>query len=274
VIAAIERFDDGEVFLAFRAPLEQYSYSYRGDELVHAASTMKIAVMLGLFEAAAAGELRLDDRVTLRNEFASIMDGAPYSLLPSDDSDPELYTLIGAEVALQELCRRMIVRSSNLATNVLVEIVGSTRIQQVLQSVGATRMRVLRGVEDGPAFRAGWSNLATADDLARQLSAIAFGCVLDQGTPLPAFALLASQEFNELIPAALPPGYRAAHKTGSITAILHDAAIVVPEEPGPMPYVIVVLTRGFPSEARAAEAIRAVARAVHDTRPRALLGVD
>src|SRR4029079_6666097 len=56
-------------------------------------------------------------------------------------------------------------------------------------------------------------------------------------------SILLAQEFNERIPAGLPAGVRVAHKTGEITRIAHDAAIVYP--PGRSPYVLVVLTRGI-----------------------------
>ena len=53
--------------------------------------------------------------------------------------------------------------------------------------------------------------------------------------------ILERQKFNESIPAGLPPGTRVAHKTGEITKIHHDAAIVF----APRPFVLVILTRGL-----------------------------
>ena len=66
-------------------------------------------------------------------------------------------------------------------------------------------------------------------------------------------AIMLAQEFNEKIPAGLPPGIRVAHKTGDITAVSHDAAIVYP--PGRQPYVLVVLTRGITDGAKSAKLI-------------------
>ena len=66
-------------------------------------------------------------------------------------------------------------------------------------------------------------------------------------------AILLAQEFNEKIPAGLPPGTRVAHKTGEITAVSHDAAIVYPA--GRKPYVLVVLTRGIAEGAKASKLI-------------------
>jgi beta-lactamase class A len=65
-------------------------------------------------------------------------------------------------------------------------------------------------------------------------------------------AILLAQELNDEIPAGLPPGTRVAHKTGQITGVLHDAAIVYPSGHGP--YILVVLTSGIP-EAKVAQAL-------------------
>jgi beta-lactamase class A len=264
VAAAIAAHSEGEVFVAFSSSAPPWSYDHRGDEVVHAASTMKVPVLVALHRAAHVGELSLDDLLVVRNEFASIVDGSPYTLSPADDSDPELYTRLGEPMPLHELARRMIVRSSNLATNLLVARLGAANIQRTIEDLGTTHMRVLRGVEDDKAFAAGLSNTATANDLARLMATIAGGQAVSRDHSERMLAILEAQEFNELIPAGLPPGTRVAHKTGSITGIVHDAAIVFPAERAP--YVLVVLTRGFVDPARAAEAIRAVACAVHAAR--------
>ena len=78
---------------------------------MHAASTMKVPVMMELFRRRAAGELAMDLGMVLRNVFTSIADGQTYSLTAGDDSDPALYERVGGEVAVSELMERMITRS-------------------------------------------------------------------------------------------------------------------------------------------------------------------
>ncbi|HEX2201943.1 MAG TPA: serine hydrolase [Longimicrobium sp.] len=228
--------------------------------VMHAASTMKVPVMLELFRRAEAGALRLDDSVEVRNEFRSILDGSPYALSAADDSDTTLYARVGRRVPIRELVERMITRSSNLATNLVIGLADPKRIERTLAELGASEMRVLRGVEDGPAFRAGMNNTTTAYGFAKVLEAIAAGRGASAEGSREMVAILGRQEFTEMIPAGLPPGTRAANKTGSITRIAHDGAIVFPE--GRAPYVLVVLTRGFTSPAAAAPTGRAVSAAV------------
>ncbi len=231
---------------------------------VHAASTMKVPVMVALFVAAGRGELRLDEPVAIRNEFASLVDGSPYQLDPKDDSDPDLYAAIGETRPLEDLVGRMIDRSSNLATNLLLAKVGAARVTAAMRALDAYDVQVLRGVEDGKAFAAGINNTVTAYDLMLVLRALAEGRVASPAASERMIHILEAQELNEKIPAGLPAGIRVAHKTGDITGIHHDAAIVYP--PAGSPYVLVVLTAGFEEESEADAAIADVSRAVWEAR--------
>lgn len=236
------------------------AYEHRGNESFHAASTMKVPVMLALFEAISRGAIALDQQVPVRNEFTSIADGSKYVLERGEDGDPDLYDEIGRTVALEELMRRMIVRSSNLATNLLIEYVGAPKVMELMRSLGAQDIRVLRGVEDEKAFSAGMNNSTTAHDLMLVLRTIAEQRAVTPEASVAMEKILAAQEFTEGIPAGLPPGTRAANKTGSITKIYHDAAIVYPQ--GRKPYVLVVLTRGFDDEKKAQKIVREISAVV------------
>jgi beta-lactamase class A len=213
------------------------------DTSFHAASTMKVPVMIELFRRANTGSFRMDQGLLLVNQFASLVDGSPYALDPGSDSDSTLYHRIGERVRVDTLLRLMITRSSNFATNTLITLVGAEAVTRTMRSLGAQRIQVLRGVEDGKAFEKGLNNTTTARDLALILRAIEEGRAAPPAATREMLAILLAQEFNEKIPAGLPPGTRVAHKTGEITAVSHDAAIVYP--PGRKPYVLVVLTRGI-----------------------------
>jgi beta-lactamase class A len=227
---------------------------------MHAASTMKVPVMLELFRRAEAGELSLDDPVPVHNEFRSIADGSTYSLPPEGDSDAALHARIGERLPLRELIHRMIARSGNLATNLVVDLAGPERIERALAEIGAQEMRVLRGVEDGPAFRRGLNNTTTAYGLMRVLEAVAGGTGLSPRSTAEMLAILEEQEFRDMIPAGVPEGVRVGSKSGWISGIQHDGAIVHP--PGRPPYVLVVLTRGFPDHDAARQVGRHLSRRV------------
>lgn len=237
------------------------------DDSFHAASTMKVPVLIELMRQVDAGTLRLDQGILLANQFGSIVDGSPYSLDAADDSDSSAYARIGSRVPLRELIDRMITRSSNLATNALIELVRADRVNATAHSLGARNIQVLRGVEDGKAFRAGLNNTTTARDLAVLLEGIERGTAASRSSCDTMREILLRQEFNTEIPAGLPPGTKVAHKTGWITGVLHDAAVVYPA--GRKPYVLVVLTRGIPDDKVARQLIADISRIVytHATAP-------
>ena len=198
--------------------------------------------------------------MAVANQFRSIADGSTYALSPADDSDSTLYQRMGQRVPVRELIERMITRSSNLATNLLIELADPRRIERTMAQIGAGEMHVLRGVEDGPAYRAGMNNTTSAYGLMRVMEAVAGARASSPAASREMAEILGRQEFTEMIPAGVPRGTRTANKTGSITRIAHDAAIVYP--PGREPYVLVVLTRGFVSPASAAPVGREISAAV------------
>jgi len=238
------------------------------DSAFHAASTMKIPVMIEVLRRAQQGAFNLDQPVLMINQFRSLADGSPFSLNAADDGDSTLYQRVGQRVPIRELLRLMITRSSNFATNELIELVGAANVTAAARSLGATRTHVLRGVEDQKAFDAGMINTTTAADLATLLVAIENGQVLSPSSSALMRDILLAQEFNEKIPAGLPAGTRVAHKTGEITAVSHDAAIVYPT--GRKSYVLTVLTRGLRDGKASSALIADISRLVYSfaTRPK------
>jgi Beta-lactamase class A len=228
------------------------------DTVFHAASTMKIPVMIELLRRSQQGAFSLDQDVLLVNTFASLADGSSFSLNKADDDDTTLYARVGERVPIRELLRRMITRSSNLATNELIALVGASEVTAMAQSLGAVNTHVLRGVEDQKAFDAGLINTTTSADLATLLAAIEDGKVLSTAMSSEMRDILLAQEENGKIPAGLPPGIRVAHKTGEITAVSHDAAIIYPNER--KPYILVVLTRGIKDPKESAALISDISR--------------
>ena len=226
----------------------------------HAASTMKVPVMIELFRQARAGLVRLDEPLLVKNSFASIVDGSPYTLSMGDDSDAEVYKRIGQTMTLLELCEPMITVSSNFATNLLIDRLGAANVQRTVEGMGAGGMIVRRGVEDGKAFEKGLNNSTTARALMVLMERIARLQAVDADASRQMIDILKRQQFNDAIPAGLPPGTPVAHKTGSITKIHHDAAIVL----APEPFVLVVLVRGIEDLKQSAALIARIARVLYD----------
>ena len=260
IIARIAASPGAIVAVSYRDLQTGESLDIAQDTVFHAASTMKIPVMIEVLKRSQEGAFGLDQEVLLVNQFASLADGSPFSLNAADDGDTTLYAKVGERVSVRELIRRMITRSSNLATNELIELVGAANVTAGAHRLGATRISVLRGVEDQKAFDKGLINTTTSADLAILLEAIEKGQVLSPSSSAEMRDVLLAQEFNEKIPAGLPPGTKVAHKTGEITAVSHDAAVVYPA--GRKPYVLVVLTKGIRESAASSALIADISRMV------------
>jgi beta-lactamase class A len=228
-----------DVAVAFRTLDGKTQWSLHAHEPFHAASTMKVAVLIELFAQVHQGKLRLNDMLTVTNEFHSVIDGSPFSLNPTDDSEKGLYEALGQTRTLAELSELMITVSSNLATNLLMDKLGVANIQRGVHALGADGMKVVRDLQDAKAFAQGVNNTTTAHALAKLMEAIAQGRAVDPASSRRMSALLEQQTLNNDIRAGLPPGTRVAHKTGEITNIHHDAAIAYT----PTPFVLVILTR-------------------------------
>jgi beta-lactamase class A len=250
------------VGIYFRGLTRPDSLLHDADVRLHAASTMKVPVMIQVFRDVERGRLRLNERIEVNNEFRSIVDGSTYALDRADDSDSTLYERIGRPVTVRELVELMITVSSNLATNILIDLVDPGRVTATMRRIGADSIQVLRGVEDQKAYEAGLSNTTTARDLGIILAAIAENRAAGEASCREMEAILARQQFNEGIPAGLPPGTHVAHKTGWITGLHHDAAIVTAE--GGARYVLVVLVRGLEEQAASARLMAGVARITHE----------
>jgi beta-lactamase class A len=233
------------------------------DARMHAASMMKVPVLIQLFRDQDAGRLSLDDSVVITKTFRSIVDGSTYDLGAPDDSDTLLYARLGERKSVRSLAERMITVSSNLATNMLIELVGAERVQRTMRELGADSIAVLRGVEDIKAYEAGLSNTTTARDLGAIFAAIAAGTAASAESCREMIAILERQEFNEGIPAGVPSDVPVAHKTGWISGIRHDGGIVT--LPDGRRYVLVVLTRGIADVAVADSLIVDVSRLVYDS---------
>ena len=241
----------------------KFDFEYRSNEWFHAASTIKIPILVGVFGAVNRGEFVLHSRLHVRNRFLSVVDGTPYRVRSSRDANSAVHGAIGKMMHIQELAHHMIATSSNLATNLLVDLVGIENLQETMRQLGvAEGIELQRGVEDEKAFDAELNNRVTANGLAKLLSLIAEEKAFSPHLSRRMLDILHSQEFNSGIPARLPEGTRVAHKTGEISTVAHDAGVVYLKNR--KPYVVVILTEWDPETGGRSETIARISEAVHD----------
>jgi beta-lactamase class A len=244
---------DTETRVTFRRHAERW---------FHAASTIKIAILLGVYASIHHGWLLPQSRVHVRNRFASAVDGTPFRVLADRDANSEVHAAIGKMMRVTDLALHMIATSSNLATNLLLDLVGLETVQRSLDELAIDGIDIRRGVEDELAFEHGINNRVTADGLVQLLRLVAEERAFTPELSREMLTILHAQEFKNGIPARLPRAVRVAHKTGEISTIAHDAGVVYP--PNRQPYVIAVLTEWSPDASGRSATIAEVSHAVYD----------
>lgn len=251
----------GEFAVAFKDLATGDSIFINEQTFFHAASTMKTPVMIEVYKQAAAGAFSLNDSITLKNEFKSIVDSSSFSLNANDDSEQELYKHLGEKRTVYSLVYDMIISSSNLATNMVIELVNARNVTQTMRQLGASKIQVLRGVEDSKAFAKGLNNVTTANDLLVIFEKMANGEIVDSTSSQAMIKILLNQEFNDIIPARLPKNVKVAHKTGNITNVLHDSGIVF--LPNGKKYVLVLLSKNLKNEEQAKKTMAEVSEMIY-----------
>ena len=221
------------------------SFEYHADRWYHAASTIKLAILLGVFGSIHRGELLPQSRVHVRNRFLSAFDGSPYRVRLDRDANPDIHREVGRTLRVSELADAMITTSSNLATNLLLDLVGLDTLQRTIDAFGLEGIDLRRGVEDEKAFENNINNRVTANGLVSLLRLMGEERAFTPALSRQMLDVLHGQQFKNGIPAGLPREARVAHKTGEISTIAHDAGLVY--LPDRRPYALAVLTEWEPS---------------------------
>jgi beta-lactamase class A len=234
----------------------------RADRSYHAASTMKTPVMVEVFRQAGQGKFSLNDSLVLTNTFKSILDSSEYSLFRTDDSDTSIYDHIGEKRTIYSLMYDMIIVSSNMATNLIIDLVGARNVESMMQEQGLTGLHVLRGVEDKKAYRAGLSNTTEARDQLRLYEMIENHSLADSASSAAMINILLDQKFRDILPAQLPEEIKIAHKSGSIAGLAHDGGIIF--LPDDRRYVLILLSDELEDEAAGVNAMATVSKLIYD----------
>jgi len=261
-ISATLEAQEGTFAVAFKDLQTGEELLLNARESFHAASTMKTPVLIEAYKQTSEGMFSLSDSILIRNEFKSIVDGSLFSISPEDDSEQELYTLIGQKRPASELLYKMIIQSSNLATNLVIEELDAQQVTRTMRELGAQDIQVLRGVEDGKAYERGLNNTTTAYDLMLLFEQIAAGKAVSPEASEEMIRILLDQQHREIIPARLPKEVKVAHKTGWITGVRHDSGIVI--LPDGRKYVLVLLSKDLQEEKAGIEAMATVSEMVYN----------
>jgi beta-lactamase class A len=236
-------------------------FAYQGDRVFHAASTFKAGVLVAVLKAAEERRLQLDDQLQVRNRFRSVVDGSPYRIERDRDADSSVHRAIGGSLSICDLAEVMIIRSSNLATNLLIDLLGIDYVRRVMEEGAVRGIDIKRGVEDKLAHERGINNEATAEGLVRLHRLFVEEHFLPPELREEGLRILFAQEFKSMIPARLPKEARVAHKTGEISTHCHDAGLIY--LPGRKPYAVAILTEHGPETVKRNRAVAEISAAIY-----------
>ena len=263
-IETIERESGAKaVSVALHDAETDFELHYNSDRWYHAASTIKVPILLGVFAAIDRGDLLPHSRVHVRNRFLSVVENVPFRVESGRDANSAVHAAIGKMMRVDELAYHMITTSSNLATNLLLGVIGPQSVNDTLRELDLDDgLELRRGVEDELAYEHEINNRVTADGLLRVLVMLAEGKAFSPALSRRMMDILHGQEFNQGIPARLPKGARVAHKTGEISTIAHDAGVIY--LPKRKPYALVILTEWDPATSGRSRTIAAISHAIYE----------
>ncbi len=218
---------------------------YHGDEPFPTASSFKVFILAALYRKAALGELSLDDRLPLRDEYKALGSGVLSALGE------------GLAPTLKDLALLMMMISDNTATDMLFDLVGKDCIrEQVIEPLGLARTRCdlpckdlidksyeLEGrtIEEmfaayggQPSYRnspyytceAEENDQSSPLDMLKMYETLYRGEWVDRETSDAMLDVLKQCQTNSRIPYELPPFTTVAHKTGTLDRLAVDTGIV------------------------------------------------
>ena len=254
---------EGEFAIVFKNLSDGKTILINENEEFHAASTMKTPVMIEVFRNVHEGAISLDDSILVKNEFKSIADGSSFSLSSFEDSDKKIYEEIGNFLTLRELVIDMITLSSNFATNLVIDYIGSEDINNTMRGLGANKINVIRGVEDIKAFNRGMNNTTTALDLLNIYEKLAKGNIINSQASEEMIDILKNQKYDDIIPKYLPKSIEVAHKDGWINGVRHDSGIVFLDED--KKYILILLSKNLDDELKGAELLAKISLEIYNS---------
>ena len=254
---------EGEFAIVFKNLFDGKTILINENEEFHAASTMKTPVMIEVFRNVHEGAISLDDSILVKNKFRSIADGSSFSLSSFEDSDKKIYEEIGNFLPLRELVIDMITLSSNFATNLVIDYIGSEDINCTMRGLGANKINVIRGVEDIKAFNRGMNNTTTALDLLNIYEKLAKGNIINSQASEEMIDILKNQKYDDIIPKYLPKSIEVAHKDGWINGVRHDSGIVFLDED--KKYILILLSKNLDDEVKGADLLAKISLEIYNS---------
>ena len=215
---------------------------------MRSASMIKVFILAAVMEKANLGELDIDEVLILKS--SDKVGGA--GILAGYSS--------GTELTLREVMELMITHSDNTATNILIDRLGMSAINEYIQRQGYGDTILRRKMMDYDAIAAGRENFSSVQDLGTFFTRLYnCECVSEKYDKI-MIDFLVKQTDTDCFPAALP-GKQIAHKTGALNGLYDDGGIIYSDAGDA---VLVIMTENFTGEYNTIQHMKNFVRSVID----------
>lgn len=221
-------------------------WSYHGDTIFPQASSIKIPIMIRMFQAWRAGELDFDAGVTMDpKEYV----GGSGELQEGLKKGP-------VKTTVREIVREMIRSSDNTATNWCIRKVGMASVNRLLDELSLVNTRLRRIMLDSAAAQRDEENVSTPNEMATLVEMIYRQRVVDPSAALDMINMmkLVKADFRK----GLPAGVEVASKPGEVMGVRCETGVIYVKN---RPFVLSVMTA---FNGKDESAVPAVVRIVHD----------
>jgi beta-lactamase class A len=216
-----------------------------GEKTFPAASTIKLPILMALFQAVDAGTVKLDDMLTVRRDLITGGSG-------------ELQNSPGARLTVLQTATKMIAISDNTGTNMIIDRLGGKKVLNskfVSWGLRKTVIRQLLGDFKG-------KNTTSPTDLVRLSASIAKHQLISESSRSKVLDILNQTANRKLLPAGLGKGAAIAHKTGTLGRLIGDAGIV--EMPNGKLYLAGIFVKRSFNDPRARDFVRQVSKLTYN----------
>jgi beta-lactamase class A len=226
-ILEIDRNLDGAMGVAIVDLTDGHKYLLHANDVFPQASSIKICVLAELYRQAQQGKLKLTDLYTVNAA----------DLVADSDIMGGLTPGV-TRITLRDLATMMVAVSDNSATNVLIDRVGMDNVNAFLASQGLRETKLRRKMMDLKAAGEGRENVSTPAEMARLLSALYNGEILDKEMTADFFKVLSTHK-DSWIPRDLPDDLKIADKPGALEGVRNDSGVIFVDN---RPYILCVMS--------------------------------
>jgi beta-lactamase class A len=188
-------------------------FYYNSEEVFPSASVIKVPILLAGLKQAEEGKLNL-------NQLTAITDRAGGSGV--------LHSLSSlASLTIKDLMTLMITVSDNVATNMIIDLLGMKDINQVIDCLGMVSTKLNRKMMDFEAKERGLDNVSSPSDIIKCLKVMNGSTFLSEESKEAALTIMGAQQFQDKLPAMMDPERMyIGNKTGGLPHVEHDCAMI------------------------------------------------